>query len=160
MKDIKQFKLTNDDEIICEVIQYDVPDNSAMVVRGAMKIILIADHKRGIRFYAFRPWMGFTDDPTILQTLNAAHIIGEVFPSEEIVEHYSGTVKKIKKALIKKDMALDEIHEKTENMSEEEFEEFIGQYIDKEDLFDPDDFKLDSSQPSNVIRFKPKGTLH
>ena len=111
MKDIKQFKLTNDDEIICEVIQYDGPDNSAMVVRGAMKIILIEDHKRGIRFYAFRPWMGFTDDPTILQTLNAAHIIGEVFPSEEIVEHYSGTVKKIKKALIKKDMALDEIHE-------------------------------------------------
>ena len=157
---IKQFKLTNDDEIICEVVQWDEPDNTAMVIRGAMRIILIEDHKRGVRFYSFRPWMGFTDDPTILQTLNAAHIIGEVSPSEEIIQHYGGTILKIKKALIKKDMDLDEIHEKTENMAEEEFEEFIGQFLDENDLFDPDNFNLDSSQPSNVIKFKPKGTIH
>ena len=157
---VKQFKLTNDEEIICEVIQWDDPDNASMVVRGAMRIVLIEDFKRGVRFYAFRPWMGFTDDPTILQTLNAAHIIGEVSPSEEIIQHYGGTILKIKKALIKKDMDLDEIHEKTENMSEEEFEEFIGQFLDENDLFDPDNFNLDSSQPSNVIKFKPKGTIH
>lgn len=74
---VKQFKLTNDEEIICEVIQWDDPENAAMVVRGAMRIVLIEDFKRGVRFYAFRPWMGFIDDPSVLQSLNAAHIIGE-----------------------------------------------------------------------------------
>jgi len=112
MTDIKQFKLTNDDEIICEVIQWDDEDNSGMIIRGAMRIILIEDHKRGVRFYAFRPWMGFTEDPSILQTLNSAHIIGEVSPSKEIVQHYGGTISKIKKALAKRDVPLDDIHEK------------------------------------------------
>ena len=43
MTDIKQFKLTNDDEIICEVIQWDEPENSAMLIRAAMRIVLIED---------------------------------------------------------------------------------------------------------------------
>ena len=63
MTDIKQFKLTNNDEIICQVLQYDDADNAAMVVRGTMRIIAAEDYTRGIRFYAFRPWMGFTDGP-------------------------------------------------------------------------------------------------
>ena len=63
MTDIKQFKLTNNDEIICQVLQYDDADNAAMVVRGTMRIIAAEDYTRGVRFYAFRPWMGFTDGP-------------------------------------------------------------------------------------------------
>ena len=157
---IKQFKLSNDDEIICEVVQWDDPENSSMVIRGAMRIILIEDHKRGVRFYAFRPWMGFTDDPSILQTLNSSHIIGEISPSDELAKHYGGTVKRIKSALVKRDMPLDEIQDQTENMTEEEFEEFIGQYLDKDDLFNPEDFELDSGESTNVIKFKPKGTMH
>ncbi len=160
MTDIKQFKLTNDDEIICEVVQYDDPDNSAMVVRGAMRIVLIEDFKRGVRFYAFRPWMGFTDDPTLLQTLNAAHIIGEALPSKDIIRHYDGTIKKIKKALSKTDMPLDEISEKAADMSEQEFENYLNQYLKDEDIFNPDDFGFDSDDNSNVIKFRPKGTMH
>ena len=57
-------------------------------------------------------------------------------------------------------MPLDEIQDQTENMTEEEFEEFIGQYLDKDDLFNPEDFELDSGESTNVIKFKPKGTMH
>ena len=32
---IKQFKLTNNDEIVCEVLEYDTPENAAILVRGA-----------------------------------------------------------------------------------------------------------------------------
>ena len=157
---IKQFKLTNDDEIICEVVQWDDPDNSGMVIRAAMRIVLIEDFKRGIRFYAFRPWMGFSDDPSILQTLNSAHIICEASPSEEVLEHYSGTVKKIKKALAKRDMPLDEISDKAENLSDDEFEEYLDKYLQTEkDVFDPDLFAPDSDTTTNVIQFKPKGTM-
>ena len=161
MTDIKQFKLTNDDEIICEVIQWDEPENSAMLIRAAMRIVLIEDFKRGVRFYAFRPWMGFSDDPSILQTLNSAHIICEASPSEEVLKHYSGTIQKIKKALVKRDMPLDEITDKAENMSDEEFDEYLAQYLESEqDVFDPDLFDLDSDKNTNVIQFKPKDTMH
>ena len=157
---IKQFKLTNDDEIICEVVQWDDPDNSGMVIRAAMRIVLIEDFKRGIRFYAFRPWMGFSDDPSILQTLNSAHIICEASPSEEVLKHYSGTIQKIKKALVKRDMPLDEISDKAENLSDDEFEEYLDKYLQTEkDVFDPDLFAPDSDTTTNVIQFKPKGTM-
>ena len=159
---VKQFKLTNDEEIICEVIQWDDPDNAAMVVRGAMRIVLIEDFKRGVRFYAFRPWMGFTDDPSTLQSLNAAHIIGEATPSPDIVKHYDGTIENIKKAIQKKDMPLDDINEKTSDMSEEEFENFLSDYLKENDIYDPDKPGLDSDSKSNIIKFRPrpKGTMH
>jgi len=159
---VKQFKLTNDEEIICEVIQWDDPDNAAMVVRGAMRIVLIEDFKRGVRFYAFRPWMGFTDDPSVLQSLNAAHIIGEVTPSADIIKHYDGTIKKIKKEIHKRDMPLDEIQDRASDMSESEFEAFLSEYLKENDLdiFDPDLDGFDSDAASNVIKFKPKGTMH
>lgn len=157
---VKQFKLTNDEEIICEVIQWDDPDNASMVVRGAMRIVLIEDFKRGVRFYAFRPWMGFTDDPTVLQSLNATHIIGEATPSPDIIKHYDGTIQKIKKAIQKRDMPLDDINDKASDMTEEEFDNFLTSYLKENEIFNPDDTGLDSDKNTNVIRFKPKGTMH
>jgi hypothetical protein len=162
MTDIKQFKLTNDDEIICQVLQYDDPDNAAMVVRGAMKIIAAEDYSRGVRFYAFRPWMGFTDGPEELHTLNAAHIIGEMNPSDSLVDNYLQTIATVKEKFKKKDMPLDDIAHKVENMEEDEFNEFLDKYLkdSKIDLFNPDDLNLDSDMGSNIIKFKPKGTMH
>ena len=96
MTDLKQFKLTNDEEIICEVLQWDDPDNAGMVVRGAMRIISAEDYNRGVRFCAFRPWMVFNDNPEELQTLNAAHIIGEMNPSKPLIGHYLKTIKAVK----------------------------------------------------------------
>ena len=55
MNAIKQFKLTNDDEIICEVVQWDSEEESTMIIRGAMRIVTMEDFSRGVRLYAFRP---------------------------------------------------------------------------------------------------------
>lgn len=163
MTDLKQFKLTNDDEIICEVLQWDDPDNAGMVIRGAMRIISAEDYNRGVRFYAFRPWMVFNDNPEDLQTLNAAHIIAETNPSNGLVKHYLKTLNAVKKALNKRDMPLDDLAPKVENMNEKEFQEFLDDYLKENeiDLFNKDDLNLkDSSDADNVIQFKPKGTMH
>jgi len=55
---IKQFKLTNNDEIICEVVEWNEPDtqDASIIIRSCMKVILMEDFSRGVRFYAFRPW--------------------------------------------------------------------------------------------------------
>jgi len=154
MNQIKQFKLTNDDEIICEVIQWE-DDEVPMLVKGAMKIISVEDYSRGVRFYAFRPWMGFTDDPEILQIINSAHIICTVTPNDEVVEHYDNTLEKIKKAISTKNMPLDEIASNMESMDEDEFEDFLDSYLEEKNKE-----MSDSDQPENVIKFKPKGTMH
>ena len=141
MNAIKQFKLTNDDEIICEVVQWDNAE----------------DFSRGVRLYAFRPWMGFADDPAVLQSLNSSHIIGELTPGDEIRKQYSKTLTALKDTLMKKNMPLDEVAQQAESMTEEEFEEFLEDYIANglEEMSD----SADPEPKGNIVKFKPK-TVH
>lgn len=146
---IKQFKLTNNDEIICEVIEWDTHEDANILMRAAMKIIQGEDPERGIRYYSFRPWMGFQDNPDVLQTLNAGHIIGEVSPSETLLDHYASTIKEYVEASKTKkyaDLALDDVID----MDDEEFEEYLSSKM--ENLEEP------HADSGNVIQF-PK-TLH
>lgn len=158
-KQIRQFKLTNNDEVICEVLEWDTEDNAAILVKGALRILNFDDFSKGVRLFAFRPWMGMQDDPDIFLTINAAHIVGEVSPSENIIKHYAKTVSVIKTMIEEKrypnlnmDKVLDEI---PENATDEEFDEILEDIIREEE----DPISADSSS-DNIIKFRPKGTLH
>ena len=57
MNEIKHFKLTNGEEIVCDVIEWpDVDgDSPDIVVRNAFKIITSGlSHQDNIRYYQFR----------------------------------------------------------------------------------------------------------
>lgn len=157
-KQIRQFKLTNNDEVICEVLEWDSADNAAILVKGALRILNFDDFSKGVRLFAFRPWMGMQDDPDIFLTINAAHIVGEVSPSESIVKHYSKTVSAIKKMIEEKkypNLDMDKVLEEIpEDATDEEFDEILEDIIREEN--GP---SFDSSE-GNVIKFKPKGTVH
>ena len=161
MKDVKQLKLTNDDEIICEVLEYANEEETGMVIRGALRIVFIEDFQKGIRFYAFRPWLGFNDDPMTLQTLNSMHIICEANPSNKMLDYYEHTLDKINANVAKNkrhDMPLDDIAEQAEEMDEDEFQDFLADYIDNSKKKEAG---KDSDSPGNVITFKPrKDVLH
>jgi len=154
--DIKQFKLTNDDEIICEVLHWD-DDEGTIIIRGALRIINVEDFSRGARFYAFRPWMVFQDNPEELSTINPGHIIAECTPSAEILKHYASSLLQIKEQLRtkkkKKDVPLEDVVSKMDEMDEEEFEQYMDMMLSEID-------NDDSDMPENVIKFKPKNTLH
>lgn len=154
MNDVKQFKLTNDDEIICEVLTYSTEDDASMVIRGALRIVFVEDFQKGVRFYAFRPWLGFNDDPNTLQTLNSMHIICEANPTDKMIAYYVETLDKIKVNLDNErhDMPLDEIASQAEDMDEDEFQDFLSDYIDNKKKT----MEKDSDAPGNVITFKPK----
>ena len=150
---IKQFKLTNDDEIICEVLEWDTDENAAMVMRAPLRIIQGVDAERGIRFFAFRPWMGFAEDPELLHTVNASHIIGEVTPSDTLLRHYGATIKKMLKyqAMKKTDFDMDELSE----MDEDELEDYIQHHLNQNKEEPEEDLG------ENVVKFrKPKDTMH
>lgn len=146
---IKQFKLTNDDEILAEVLQWDDEDNSAILIRGALRLIEAEDMNRGFRFWGFRPWMGFSEDPSTLQTLNAAHVIGETTPTDSLKNHYARTIVKIKKLLDENAKKVDIELDKMEHMNDDEIEEFLATHLDDND-----------SDFDNVVQFKRPDKLH
>ena len=47
MTDIKQFKLTNDEEIVCEVVEWPSEQEPSMVIRKAMKVISMENYREG-----------------------------------------------------------------------------------------------------------------
>lgn len=157
---LKQFKMSNDDEVICEVIEWNNEENDAVIVRNVMKVVHVEDFEKSIRFYAFRPWMTFMDDPDELHSINSGHIIAEVTPSIEIVKHYINALKEMKDAKRTKkkkaSASLDDLAQKMHDMDEDEFEMYLDQLAELADLAGPD-----SDLGENVIKFKPKkGTLH
>ena len=83
-----QFKLSNGDEIIAEIV--DDPQDSDdvnIVARNCMKIISV-ENTEGHRFYTFRPWMTYQDRKDYLQLINYTHIVGEAKPSEMLMLQY------------------------------------------------------------------------
>tara|TARA_Y100000004_G_C8871302_1_gene393437 strand:- start:62 stop:526 length:465 start_codon:yes stop_codon:yes gene_type:complete len=154
MSDYKQFKLTNGDEMICELVASGDEDSTAdVIVRRAMKIVTTDDLEENIRYYTLKPWMSFQDDTTDLVALNSVHIVGEASPSETVMLHYAAALadadkyNKVKKA----GLTLQEIQEKMQELTEEEMNEFLQAKYDE---------IADDSALSNIIQFKPKGTMH
>lgn len=153
----KQFKFSNDDEVICEVLEWNDDNNSAIIVRNVMRVVQVEDFEKGIRFYAFRPWMVFNDSPSELHTINSDHIIAEINPSKTILKHYFNSLSELKEQLENRNrtiVSLDDIADKMGDMDEDEFDE----YLHKLSLMHSGE--SDSDMPENVIRFKPKGTFH
>jgi len=108
--------------------------------------------------------MSFHDDPESLQTINSSHIIVTTNPTSKILKHYKACLHGIKRDLKldksgkkKKVYAnLDEIQDVIKDLTDDEMDDFLARKYGavEEDSFLPD------SDNSNVIKFKPKGTLH
>jgi len=88
---IKQFKLTNDDEIVCQVVWHE---ENKLIVTNAVRVLQFEDPRRGIRGYYFRPFMTFQDDVEV--TINTKHILCELEPTEEMIKHYTDQIDDIK----------------------------------------------------------------
>ena len=123
--DIRQFKLTNDEEIICEVVEWNDDEHDTMVVRGALKIIAIDDTSHSMRYYTFKPWMMMNNDPKSLQVLNSYHIVSECAPTKVALEHYRDVIS---------EMVIDDIEEQIEEIDMKISEALIGDSVDSNEL--------------------------
>ena len=121
--DIRQFKLTNDEEIICEVVEWNTQENDTMVVRKALQIIAMDDAPASMRYYTFKPWMLMNNDPEVLQVLNSFHIIAEAQPTKIAIQHYYDVLKEMKEEPFEYDTFTSE--------DIVEFEEMLGYDSDK-----------------------------
>ena len=164
MSKVKQFKLTNNDEIVCEVHQWNDEENDDIIIKKALKIVSVEDYTRGIRFFALRPWMSFQDDPDYLHSLNSSHIIVTSAPTKHMLKYYNTCLKAIKGEMAKGPLkrkgiwaSLDEVNEQTKHLSDEEVDDWLDE---KYGRFAQDDISDSDSSTSNVIKFRPKDTVH
>lgn len=89
---IRQFKLTNGEEIVCEVLEWNTLEDPTIVIRGAYLIVSVQDNAMGYRYYTFRSWMTLLEDPTQVITLHAHNVLAECEPADRILEQYERAV--------------------------------------------------------------------
>lgn len=83
-----QFRLSNGDEIVAQVMHEPEGDDCYIVIRNAMMVIRSENIERGYRYYSFRPWMSFQLNEEYFQLLNYNHIIGEARPDKLLLDQY------------------------------------------------------------------------
>lgn len=154
---IKQLRLSNDDEIICEIMQEAELGEAGVLIRSCMKVVVVEDFSRGVRFYAFRPFFSFVDEPMDMHVLNSNHIIAETSPSTHMLSHYAKSIAGMREDKKVKEFDFEDVAKQMggnlEDITDEDFEEFLE---NMEDDTDSDDGN------GNVIRFPKfdKNKLH
>ena len=138
-KSIRQFKLTNGDEIVCDVVEWpDVDDeHNGLVVRNAYKIFMLNTlNPTENRYYQFRPWLVYQDNKEFFQIINADHIVAEATPADELLVHYYRIINHI---------------DDDENIEDkiDKLKEILNEFISEND-----------SDSGNLIKFPGKKNLH
>ena len=92
---LKQFKMSNDEEIVCEIISFPDDEENDVIVRKVLKISSVDNYLSGSKYYSLRPWMSFYDNINLLYVLNPFHIIAEIEPSDDLKSLYFETLQMI-----------------------------------------------------------------
>jgi hypothetical protein len=89
--DVRQLKLASGEEILCEVVQWQEGDDYEILVRKAMRLIMM-ENGDGMKYYAFRPWMVYQESSDDLLIINSSHIVGMGFPTDSLMVQWHEAV--------------------------------------------------------------------
>ena len=147
MSDIRQFKLSTGEEIICQILEWGGDDEEEvdLVVRYVYRVYSMDDDSHGYRFYSLKPWMTMQEGDGKFITINTMHIVSQAKPDLIILKQF-------KKAI------------ESSEIPEEDLKDKVADYIEKmRTVFQDDDFDDDEDEESNNIVHFPKNnkdTLH
>lgn len=153
---LRQLKLTNGDELVCEIMDYGEDDEHMMAVRNPFRLVAMESTRENVRYYAFRPFMLYQGDGNHVQILNPGHVVSECTPTRELIEEYTKAVDEhnsaedtqVLKSLDETKKAMNEYYDKIQKMAYEKA-------LDNYDL----EIEYDSDNP-NVITFPGSDTKH
>ena len=149
--EIRQFKLANDDEIMCEVVEYHEEDD-AIVIRKTMKMVQMDNMANGTRYYAFRPFMMYQMTKEAFQIINCAHIISEANPNQDLILEYFKAI----------ETAMEDEAGAKENM--DDMRNKYNAFVKKQHeilMSEAGEIDVDSGAGSNIIKFSvDKNKLH
>ena len=82
--EIKQLKLVTGEEIICRVVDEDDVD---IVIKDALLIVCRYTDDNN-RYYSFRTFMTYQDDPDALVVIKANKLVGYCNPTNELIREF------------------------------------------------------------------------
>ena len=91
---VRQFKLSSGEEIVCEVIDWTgEEEESELIIRKAMSLVL-REHNVGT-YYTFKPWMIYQENPEDFIILQSQHVMSIGFPTKNLLKHYDEAVEEM-----------------------------------------------------------------
>jgi len=91
--EVRQFKLANGDEVVCEIVQWNNEEELELVTRKVMK--LVQSESNGVKYFVFRPWMIYQESLEDFIILNGNHVVGIGFPTEPLLYQYNEALKEM-----------------------------------------------------------------
>lgn len=92
---VRQFKLANGEEILCDVIEWPTAEDehSGVVIKNSFKIMVsISPPPETARYFQLYPWMIMQDDNEYYQVINADLILAEAAPSPNLLTLFKKAV--------------------------------------------------------------------
>lgn len=163
----RQLKLTNGDEIVADIYQWNDDDNDEIVVKNAMKLNLF-EGPTGDKYFSFRPWMVYQEQESDLLVLLARHVVSIAIPIEPLLVQYRTAVmnmheigdQRLRGA--EKDMSIDQLQQYTKETMEKLKTTIadLDEYSAELDNMPGFEFDGDSDGGGNVVDLFSKKTLH
>jgi hypothetical protein len=164
-----QFKLTNGEEIICQVVEWPEDDAADYIVHNAL--LLMHQIVNGTTKYMFKPWFTMVEKSDQYISISKEQIVACVYPNEVLnVEfinakremYYRSGYKQIKSNPLPSAMNdTFNYNEKEEQRKYEEMQKEILSLIDEIEKSNAlDEMYNDSDSPSNVIKFPGPDSIH
>lgn len=145
--DLRQFKLADGDEILCEVLEWH-EEEDALVIRKTLKLVMMDNMANGVRYYAFRPFMMYQMNPKAFQIINCQHIIAEASPTQDLINEYFNSLESLAaEESSEKELNTDEIRKR----AAEKAKAYIKTYVES----------AGDSDTMNIINFPtPSDKIH
>ena len=145
--DLRQFKLADGDEILCEVLEWH-EEEDALVIRKTLKLVMMDNMANGVRYYAFRPFMMYQMNPKAFQIINCQHIIAEASPTQDLINEYFNSLESLAaEESSEKELNTDEIRKR----AAEKAKAYIKTYVESAGY----------SDTMNIINFPtPSDKIH
>lgn len=145
MYDVKQFKLNNGEEIVCEVVEWCESPFKEIVVRNVMKI---ASTRVGEEFYyVFRPWLQYQESEENLIVINSDHVVATAHPSYLLITQWAKAVSEMHGAAVDREYDY-----------KKDYQQKLQKLVNDITNAATTSVMNDSDSPSNVIKFPE--TLH
>lgn len=78
-KEIYQFKFSDGQEVLCEVMEWPDKDDKDIIARNSMSI-LMGETSESERIYMFRPWIHYLEGDMEYTSINPSHIVSPKSP--------------------------------------------------------------------------------
>lgn len=148
MQNIAQFKFSNGQEVVCEVMEWPEESNEKdIIVRNAMTIVM-GETPDGERIYMFRPWAHYLESPEEYIIINSLHVVSTNRPSTHLMEEYEYAVSEMHLHSRERDKAMKEEREEQYKRLQESMTRVLEE-------------TLEEDRSAKILKFPaPDDTIH